>query len=287
MQTDSPPFRVRYADTDAQAVAYYGSYFTWLEVGELHLLESQGIDVPALDRQGLLLTCAESCLRYRRPAVYDDSLVVRACLAEAAPKRVLFEYQILRAADGQVLAEGRLADVFVAPAGTVEPVPEPVADLAERRVERVTASARAEELLGPPPPGAPTHVCDIQVRYAETDAQGVAYYGSYYAWFEEGRNELTRRCGLPYSELERRRVFLPVTEAYCRYLAPLRARETFRMTTAVPKLGRAKVTFTNRMTSTDGGQALAAGYTIHGCTGPDGRPRGLAPEIIEHFGPSP
>ena len=29
MQIETAPFRVRYADTDAEAVAYYGSYFSW------------------------------------------------------------------------------------------------------------------------------------------------------------------------------------------------------------------------------------------------------------------
>jgi len=283
---ESPPFRVRYADTDAQAVAYYGSYFTWWEVGEIHCLETLGLHLEEFQERGFLLTAAESYARFRRPAVYDDLLVVRMRLAQVAPKRLLFECQLVRVDDGELLAEGKMSDVIIGPSAQVVPVPEPLVSAADERVERIVASSRADELLGPVPPGAREHTHEIKVRYAETDSQGVAYYGSYYTWFEEGRNELTRSVGLPYSELERRGVYLPVTEAFCRHVAPLRACETFRMTTAVPVLGRARMTFTNRIASRDGEQPIAAGYTIHGCTGRDGRPHGLPPEIVERFSPS-
>ncbi|MFP4057952.1 MAG: acyl-CoA thioesterase [Candidatus Brocadiia bacterium] len=287
MTIESPPFRVRYAETDAQGVAYYGAYFTWHEVGEIHWLESQGLPLPQLQQRGLILAVAESFTRFLRPAGYDEQLVARTRLAAAAPKRILFENQIVRVADGQTLAVGRLADVVLGPWGEVASVPPELLAAAEERVEQVVVGERAEELLAPTPRGAPQCTHDIKVRYAETDAQGVAYYGSHYEWFEAGRNELTRSLGLPYSELEARGTLLPVAEAYCRYLAPLGPCETFRMTTAVPRLTRARITFTNRMASVDGRRPIAAGYTVHGCTGRDGRPHGLPPEIVERFAPRP
>jgi len=284
--TQTPAFRVRYAETDAQAVAYYGSYFTWQEVGNIHFLETHGIRLPELDRQGCFLMTAETYARFRRPAVYDDAIVVRTRLAQAAPKRAALENEILRADDGELLALGRTAYVAVGGSNGVLPIPDRLLALADERVERVTISEKAEEILAPPPPGAHACVWELKVRYAETDSQGVAYYGSYYPWFEVGRTELTRSIGLPYRELERQGILLPVAEAFCRHFAPLRACERFRMTTAVPALGRARVTFAHRLTSLDGSQEIAAGYTIHACTGRDGRPHGLPPELVERLAPS-
>jgi acyl-CoA thioester hydrolase len=83
--------------------------------------------------------------------------------------------------------------------------------------------------------------------------------------------------------MERRGVMLPVAEAYCRYLSPLRACETFRITTAVPAISRVKMTFTNRITSLDGQREIAAGYTVHGCVGRDGRPHGLPPDVAARY----
>jgi len=283
LTVETPPFRVRYAETDAQAVAYYGSYFTWWEVGELHFLETLGVRAPELDRQGILVAAAESYARYLRPAVYDDLVAVRVRLTQAAPKRALLETELVRKDDGAVLATGKMARVLIGPEGKALPVPDHIVAAAEQRVERIVVSEKAHRLLGPTPPGARQCTQEIQVRYAETDAQGVAYFGSYFAWFEAGRNELTRSVGLPYSALERQGVYLPVAEAFCRYLSPLRPREIFRLTTAVPALGRVKMTFVNRIASPDGQRDIAAGYTIHGCTGRDGRPRALPPEVVERF----
>jgi acyl-CoA thioester hydrolase len=52
------------------------------------------------------------------------------------------------------------------------------------------------------------------VRYAETDQMGVAWHGSYFAWFEVGRTDLLRERGMTYRELEQQDLQLPVIEAH-------------------------------------------------------------------------
>jgi len=71
-----------------------------------------------------------------------------------------------------------------------------------------------------PPPGA--HAYELPVRYGDTDQMGVAYYANYLYWFEIARTEWLRAHGKSYRELEAEGVILPVTEAYCRYLASAR-----------------------------------------------------------------
>ena len=285
MEVTTPPFRVRYAETDAQGVAYYASYFGWWEVGEVHFFESLGLDIPEMDRSGRLLTVAESYARFIRPARYDDLLVVRIRLSQAAAKRFLFETALVRCDDDQVLATGRLADVVASPSGEVLPLPEQLVAAAERRVERIVACERVEELLGNDPPGAPRDTQELRVRYAETDAQGVAYYASHYVWFEAGRNGLTRAVGMPYSEMERQGHCLPVAEAYCRYLAPLRPTERFVVATTSRAITRARLAFINRLSRPDG-TPVAEGFTIHAYTDGSGRPRPLPEEILERFSPT-
>ena len=59
-----------------------------------------------------------------------------------------------------------------------------------------------------------TYETQVRVRYADTDATGVAYYASYLRYFEEGRIEMFRELGLPY---DRR---LPIVEVRCHYRTP-------------------------------------------------------------------
>ena len=61
----------------------------------------------------------------------------------------------------------------------------------------------------------------IRVRYAETDAMGIAYNGQYFTWFEVGRTELLRAYGLTYCDMEKIGLRLPVIEAQVKYVKPV------------------------------------------------------------------
>ncbi len=113
------------------------------------------------------------------------------------------------------------------------------------------------------------HVATARVLYADTDAMGIAYYGSYLRWFEAGRIELLRRRGMAYGELTARGIHLPVREVRARYLAPARYDEEIRILAAVSHAGRASVTFSYRLERRDG-KALAEGFTVHAFVG-DGK----------------
>ena len=52
-----------------------------------------------------------------------------------------------------------------------------------------------------------------RVRYAETDATGIAYYNSYFVYFELGRIEMFRELGLTYDR------HLPIVDTRCLYRA--------------------------------------------------------------------
>ena len=68
----------------------------------------------------------------------------------------------------------------------------------------------------------PCNTARVRVRYAETDKMQVAYYGSYFIWFNVGRCELLRSFGSPYRALETAGFMLPAIEAHCEYRRPLR-----------------------------------------------------------------
>lgn len=116
--------------------------------------------------------------------------------------------------------------------------------------------------------------CRIRVRYAETDQMGVAYYGNYFAWFEVGRTEFCRQHGFSYKEMEdKAERFLPVSEAYCRYLRPLRYDSEFIVRTYVNELRRRAVTFVYQILDLNGEEVYAEGKTIHIVTDRTGKPK--------------
>ena len=104
----SAPLRVRYAETDQMGFAYYANYLAWFEVGRCEWLRSLGWSYRDLEVQdGIMLPVIEAHCEYRQPARYDDELLIRARGELASAVRIRFIYEVVRAADGATLAEGR------------------------------------------------------------------------------------------------------------------------------------------------------------------------------------
>jgi acyl-CoA thioester hydrolase len=122
----------------------------------------------------------------------------------------------------------------------------------------------------------------LRVRYAETDAMGVVYYGNYLAYFEDGRVAYLQRKGIPYSDMEAAGVFMPVAEAYCKYRTPARFEDELTVETSIVAAGRAKVRFDYVVRRGD--EVLAEGYTVHAARGRDGGPVRIPAAWAEKLG---
>lgn len=83
----------------------------------------------------------------------------------------------------------------------------------------------------------------LRVRYSEVDSMKYVYYGNYAEYFEIGRVELLRSLGLPYSGLEERGIWLPVSEFRIKYLRPAFYDDILYIHTRIPKKPSVKIEF--------------------------------------------
>ena len=109
--TSQSPIRVRYAETDQMGIVYHSNYLIWFEVGRAELFREVGLPYTLFEEQGLGLAVVEASCRYRRPALYDDDLIVVTKVEEFSSRKVTFTYQVLR--DNTLLAEGKTVHVFI------------------------------------------------------------------------------------------------------------------------------------------------------------------------------
>ncbi|MBN1398398.1 MAG: acyl-CoA thioesterase [Bacteroidetes bacterium] len=107
------------------------------------------------------------------------------------------------------------------------------------------------------------HVTQIRVRYADTDQMKVVYHGKYLEYFEVGRAALIRSLGLPYSELEKSGILLPVIEAFAKYRNPALYDDLLSIEAVVKDLPQATLRIDYRVFRDGGEEPLAEGYTIH------------------------
>ncbi|MFA6318044.1 MAG: YbgC/FadM family acyl-CoA thioesterase [Elusimicrobiota bacterium] len=109
------------------------------------------------------------------------------------------------------------------------------------------------------------HEFNVRVTYADTDKMGVIYYANYFRYFEQGRVELLRSLGVRYRDLEtQRKLFLPVVETGCRYLAASRYDDLLAVRTCICEIGKASVKFSYLILDEEGGRRkVADGFTRH------------------------
>jgi len=113
-----PPYvesraRVRYVDTDQMAIAHHSNYIVWFEIGRTDLCRETGIPYTEIEDRGLILVVTEIGCRYRIPYRYDDEVVIRTSVAEAATRAIRFAYELRDASGSKVHATGFSQHVWV------------------------------------------------------------------------------------------------------------------------------------------------------------------------------
>lgn len=87
------------------------------------------------------------------------------------------------------------------------------------------------------------HTYETKVYYADTDAYGVVWHGSYLRWLERGRVELCNQLGLNLIEMKKADVLLPVTNMNVRYKASARLNDNVIIETWIKDFNGLSVIF--------------------------------------------
>jgi acyl-CoA thioester hydrolase len=112
-------------------------------------------------------------------------------------------------------------------------------------------------------------VATTRVRYAETDAMGIAYHSNYLVWFEVARTELFRAIGLPYTKFESDGLALAVVEANIRYKAPVKYDDLLDLQAEVAEMNNRKVVFHYKICNQQ--NIVCEGSTVHLFINQEGR----------------
>ncbi len=107
------------------------------------------------------------------------------------------------------------------------------------------------------------HHTQIRVRYADTDQMKMVYYGKYFEYFEQARSELLRSIGLPYSEVEKRGIYLPVIEAFARYKRSAQYDDLITVESIVEELPVARIRINYKIYGETDNEPMIEGYTVH------------------------
>jgi acyl-CoA thioester hydrolase len=92
-------YRVIYGDCDSMAIVYYANYLKFFEIGRTELLREAGLTYREVEDRGFFLPTTEACLKYLKPALYDDLLTIETMIGFVKRASSRFDYAIYKGED--------------------------------------------------------------------------------------------------------------------------------------------------------------------------------------------
>lgn len=116
------------------------------------------------------------------------------------------------------------------------------------------------------PASEPVASTRYRILYRDVDRMGVLYYSRYFDLFEMGRTEWAREQGWRYRDMEDLQgLMLPVTEARCRYRAPIGFDDVAIVKTWVEAWSRATIRYGFELWSEEANRCCAEAQVELAC----------------------
>jgi acyl-CoA thioester hydrolase len=124
----------------------------------------------------------------------------------------------------------------------------------------------------------------VRVYYEDTDFSGVVYHARHLQFFERGRTEALRSCGISHSDLLARAepLAFAVRRMTIEWIAPARIDDVLTVATTFVEVKGARMAISQ--TIRRGETPVASAEVEAACMNLEGRPRRLPPEVIARFG---
>lgn len=114
---------VRFEETDAQGIVFYGNYATFQDETFTEFMEAIGYPYSEIEKRGWDVHVVNLELNYRKPAEFRDRLKNAMRVTAIEDSSIRFAYEC-RNAEGELLVEGTVVHVAVDESGAPTRVPE-------------------------------------------------------------------------------------------------------------------------------------------------------------------
>lgn len=124
IQSDTIEIIPRYCETDKAGVVHHSVFGIWFELGRTELLRVNGLAYKDLESAGVNFVVAELSIKYRRPARYDEKLLLETTCSKVTASRIEHRYKLFRISDNAVLAQGSSVLACINSNGKIRQIPE-------------------------------------------------------------------------------------------------------------------------------------------------------------------
>ena len=120
---------------------------------------------------------------------------------------------------------------------------------------------------------------EIKVRYYETDQMGIVHHSNYLKFFEFARIEWLEKLNIPYQEIEKNKIILPVVNCELKFLKPLVFGDTFKVIVQCTKKPTSSIEFSYKIFN-NSGEKTTEGKTLLAFLNSDSMKPIRCPEMI-------
>ena len=255
---------------------YFGTFFTWFEEARTDLSHAAGMPYQTLVDLDLGSFVTFAGATYHAPVPPDVEPVIESRIASMSRIRFAFAYDVYIPGREKPAVTGYSHHAVADLSGKLRRIPSKFADAYDPTGEAVPEP-------DPPEPDRVNFTQRFRVRYQETDAFQVVYYGNYFSWMEAAWSG--QLFGTPWDiarGIERGRN-LPVIDASCKYLSPARYDDVVAVEAKVSKVSATRLRMDWRVRKEGADETCALGHTVHAVMD-GGRPARITQELLSLLG---
>ena len=102
---------VRYSETDQMSFVHHANYVKYFEMGRIAWLKNKGISYKDMEDNGIINPVIDLQINFRKPALFDDKLILTTSLKQSPSYMIEFNYQIHR--EKELLTHGYTRLIFL------------------------------------------------------------------------------------------------------------------------------------------------------------------------------
>ncbi len=104
---------VRYAETDQMGIVHHSVYPIWFELARTDLAKQAGLPYSKMEQMGIMTPLVELNCKYKKPAHYEDELIVTCTIKTLTSVKVEFYYEVFHQDEEKPICTGSTLHALV------------------------------------------------------------------------------------------------------------------------------------------------------------------------------